>query len=56
LPVYKEITLDLAASFGYFKGDDSYWKTYESSTGDYTGKNTADFMTVSFRLDLQYLL
>jgi len=55
-PVYKEITLDLAASFGYFKGDDSYWKTYESSTGDYTGKNTADFMTVSFRLDLQYLL
>ncbi len=36
--VYKDITLDLAASFGYFKGDDNYWRTYESSTGDYTGK------------------
>lgn len=37
-PVYKDITLDLLASFGYFKGDDNYWRTYESSTGDYTGK------------------
>lgn len=41
--VYKDITLDLAASFGYFKGDDNYWKTYESSTGDYTGKKYSGF-------------
>lgn len=38
LPVYRDITLDLAASFGYFKGDNAYWKTYKDSTGDYTGK------------------
>mgnify|MGYP001627235141 FL=1 len=38
LPIYKDMTLDLAASFGYFKGDDNYWRTYESSTEDYTGK------------------
>jgi hypothetical protein len=37
-PVYKEITLDLGASAGYFAGSDDYWKTYESSTGAYTGK------------------
>ncbi|MDW7972406.1 MAG: hypothetical protein RMI01_04285 [Thermodesulfovibrio sp.] len=36
--VYKDITFDLATSFGYFKGDDDYWRTYESSTGKYTGK------------------
>lgn len=41
--VYKDITLDLAASFGYFKGDDSYWRTYESDTGDYTGKKYCGF-------------
>ncbi len=41
--VYKDITLDLAASFGYFKGDDSYWRTYERSTGDYTGKKYSGF-------------
>ncbi len=41
--VYKDITLDLAASFGYFKGDDSYWRTYESATGDYTGKKYSGF-------------
>lgn len=41
--VYKDITLDLAASLGYFKGDDSYWKTYDSSTGDYTGKKYSAF-------------
>ena len=35
--VYKEITLDLGASFGYFVGDGNYWKTYEASTGGYTG-------------------
>ena len=43
LPVYKDIILDVAASFGYFKGDDSYWKSYESSTGDYTGKKYSGF-------------
>lgn len=43
LPIYKDMTLDLAASFGYFKGDDNYWRTYESSTGDYTGKKYSAF-------------
>lgn len=38
MPVYKDITLDLGASAGYFVGSDNYWRTYESSTGDYTGK------------------
>jgi len=38
VPVYKKITLDLGASAGYFMGSDDYWKTYESSTGAYTGK------------------
>ncbi|MEW6601363.1 MAG: hypothetical protein AB1499_10380, partial [Nitrospirota bacterium] len=37
LPIVKEITLDLGASAGYFAGDNKYWKTYERSTGDYTG-------------------
>lgn len=41
--VYKSITLDLAASFGYFKGDDNYWRTYESSTGEYTGEKYSSF-------------
>jgi hypothetical protein len=36
-PVYKEITLDLGASFGYEIGDGSYWQTYQASTGAYTG-------------------
>jgi len=37
LPVYKDITLDLGASFGYEFGQGSFWKTYEQSTGSYTG-------------------
>ncbi|OIO28264.1 MAG: hypothetical protein AUJ60_07560 [Nitrospirae bacterium CG1_02_44_142] len=37
-PVYKEITLDLGASAGYFAGSDDYWKTYDSATGTYTGE------------------
>ncbi|MDD3845862.1 MAG: hypothetical protein PHC90_05815 [Syntrophorhabdaceae bacterium] len=37
IPVHKQITLDLGASFGYFVGESDYWKTYERSTGDYTG-------------------
>lgn len=36
--IFKEITLDLGASFGYLVGSSEYWHTYESSTGDYTGK------------------
>jgi hypothetical protein len=42
-PVYKEITLDLGASAGYFAGSDQYWKTYEASTGAYTGKKYSAF-------------
>lgn len=37
LPVYKEITLDLGASFGYFIGESDYWKTFDSVAGTYTG-------------------
>lgn len=37
LPLYKEITLDFGASAGYFVGSSDYWKTYERSTGAYTG-------------------
>lgn len=36
-PVYKETTLDLGASFGYFAGSGGYWKTYQSATAGYTG-------------------
>ncbi len=36
-PLVKEMTLDLGASFGYFIGAENYWKTYETSTGAYTG-------------------
>ncbi|MDO8282072.1 MAG: TorF family putative porin [Thermodesulfovibrionia bacterium] len=38
MPVYNDINLDLAASAGYFIGSGNYWKTYESSTGSYTGE------------------
>jgi hypothetical protein len=37
LPVYKEITLDLGASFGYYIGASDYWRTFDTSTGTYTG-------------------
>ncbi|MCX5806470.1 MAG: hypothetical protein NT010_10460 [Proteobacteria bacterium] len=37
LPVYKDTTLDLGASFGYFIGESDYWKTYDQSTASYTG-------------------
>ena len=33
----KDITLDLAASFGYEWGQSNYWQTYDSATGTYTG-------------------
>lgn len=41
--LYKNINLDLAAGFGYFKGDSNYWRTYEKSTHDYTGKKYTGF-------------
>ncbi len=37
LPVYKDITLDIGASAGYFSGSADYWKTYEKRSGGYTG-------------------
>jgi len=43
LKLLKEITLDLGASAGYFIGDGNYWKTYEASTGGYTGKKYQAF-------------
>jgi hypothetical protein len=43
LPLVKDITLDLGASAGYFAGDSDYWKTFESSTGDYTGEEYKAF-------------
>jgi hypothetical protein len=41
--IYKDITLDLGASASYFVGDDDYWRTYESSTGAYTGGQYSAF-------------
>jgi hypothetical protein len=41
--VYKEATLDLGASFGYFIGESDYWKTYEPSTSSYTGSKYKGF-------------
>lgn len=41
--IYKDITLDLGASASYFVGDDNYWRTYESSTGAYTGEKYSAF-------------
>ncbi|MCX5813176.1 MAG: hypothetical protein NT178_11625 [Proteobacteria bacterium] len=43
LPVYKETTLDLGASFGYFIGESDYWKTYDQSTATYTGSKYKGF-------------
>jgi hypothetical protein len=34
----KDISLDLAASFGYENGQGGFWKTYEAQTAGYTGK------------------
>jgi hypothetical protein len=36
-PVSGDITLDLGASAGYTAGQGDYWRTYERTTGDYTG-------------------
>jgi hypothetical protein len=49
LPVVNDITLDLGASAGYFAGDSNYWKTYESSTGSYTGKEYKAFHDVMIK-------
>jgi hypothetical protein len=35
--LYRETTLDVGASAAYFAGDSGYWKTFEASTGGYTG-------------------
>jgi len=43
-PIYKDITLDLGASFGYLIGQGSYWNTYEPLTGDYTGSKFNNFL------------
>ena len=50
--VYQEITLDVGASAGYFAGDGGYWKTYESSSGDYTGKKYRAFHDGSVKTSL----
>ncbi|MBA4391488.1 MAG: hypothetical protein C0399_11205 [Syntrophus sp. (in: bacteria)] len=42
-PVYKKVTLDLGASFSYFIGRGNFWKTYDQSTGDYTGSKYKGF-------------
>lgn len=42
-PVYKAIALDLGASFGYFVGESDYWRTYDESTGTYTGSKYKGF-------------
>jgi hypothetical protein len=54
IPVYDKITADLSASFGYFKGDDKYWKTYERSTGNYTGKKYSAFHDGKLQVGLTY--
>jgi hypothetical protein len=43
LKFYREMTVDVGASAAYFAGDSGYWKTYESSTGGYTGKEYQAF-------------
>jgi len=37
IPIYKETTLDLGASFGYFMGESDYWSTYDDASAAYTG-------------------
>ncbi len=41
--LYRGATLDLMGAAGYFVGGSGYWKTYESSTGGYTGKKYQAF-------------
>ena len=37
IPLPKEMSLDLAASFGYEWGQSNYWQTYDTTTASYTG-------------------
>jgi hypothetical protein len=43
VPFNKTVALDLGASFGYFIGDSDYWRTYQPSTGGYTGSKYQGF-------------
>jgi len=43
IPVYKEATFDLGASFSYEWGQGNNWKTYQALTGAYTGPKYAAF-------------
>ena len=53
-PLYNKITADFSASFGYFKGDGNYWKTYERSTGNYTGKKYSALHDGKLQVGLTY--
>jgi len=44
-PVYKDISLDLGASFWALFGQSGFWKTYESSTGAYTGSKFSNLLS-----------
>jgi len=41
--VYREVTLDVAASAGYELGTASFWDTYQAATGGYTGSKYSAF-------------
>jgi len=43
LPVYKDITFDMGASFSYQWGQGSHWMTYQASTDAYTGSKYSAF-------------
>lgn len=43
IPLNKTVTLDLGASFGYFIGESNYWKTFQPSTGMYSGAKYQGF-------------
>ena len=43
IPVYKETTVDLGASFGYEAGSSNFWDTYNSATGLYNGNKYSAF-------------
>jgi hypothetical protein len=45
LPVYKDISLDLGASFWALFGQSAFWKTYEGSTGAYTGSKFSNLLS-----------
>ncbi len=43
IPVYKETTVDLGASFGYEYGSSNFWDTYNTSTKLYDGPKYSAF-------------